>query len=188
MAELAGQTLLARAVETLSRQCEAVVVVGRSDAAVPCLPDRPRAGMGPLAGIAAALHHAAQHGFDAVLTTAVDSFGFDADSWPNCPAPPLPKPAGDRPLACQRGRRGRCPARRRASIRCGPLPLPRARGPLRSAAFPTISTPRRILPPRRSKPMGYERQADFGTPEVRSDTQVTLEIDGAPSPCRPAPP
>jgi len=26
--------------------------------------------------------------------------------------------------------------------------------------------------------MGYERQADFGTPEVRSDTQVTLEIDG----------
>ncbi|WP_062787792.1 formate dehydrogenase subunit alpha [Novosphingobium capsulatum] len=26
--------------------------------------------------------------------------------------------------------------------------------------------------------MGYERQADFGTPEVRSDSQVTLEIDG----------
>lgn len=26
--------------------------------------------------------------------------------------------------------------------------------------------------------MGYERQADFGTPEVRSETQVTLEIDG----------
>jgi formate dehydrogenase major subunit len=26
--------------------------------------------------------------------------------------------------------------------------------------------------------MGYERQADFGTPEVRSDTAVTLRIDG----------
>ncbi|MFM5948233.1 MAG: 2Fe-2S iron-sulfur cluster-binding protein, partial [Novosphingobium sp.] len=26
--------------------------------------------------------------------------------------------------------------------------------------------------------MGYERQADFGTPEVRSDTLVTLTIDG----------
>ena len=26
--------------------------------------------------------------------------------------------------------------------------------------------------------MGYERQADFGTPEVRSDTQVTCSIDG----------
>lgn len=26
--------------------------------------------------------------------------------------------------------------------------------------------------------MGYERQADFGTPEVRSDSQVTLTIDG----------
>ncbi|GHD00377.1 molybdenum cofactor guanylyltransferase [Novosphingobium pokkalii] len=79
LAELAGQTLLSRAVQTLARQCEAVVVVGRNDAAVPCLPDRPRAGMGPLGGIAAALHHAAGHGFDAVLTTAVDSFGFDAD-------------------------------------------------------------------------------------------------------------
>ncbi len=26
--------------------------------------------------------------------------------------------------------------------------------------------------------MGYERQADFGTPEVHSDTQVSLTIDG----------
>ena len=26
--------------------------------------------------------------------------------------------------------------------------------------------------------MGYERQADFGTPEVRSDTSVSLTIDG----------
>ena len=26
--------------------------------------------------------------------------------------------------------------------------------------------------------MGYERQADFGTPEVKSDTAVTLTIDG----------
>ena len=27
--------------------------------------------------------------------------------------------------------------------------------------------------------MGYERQADFGTPEVLSETSVTLTIDGA---------
>jgi molybdopterin-guanine dinucleotide biosynthesis protein A len=79
LAELAGQTLLARAVETLAAQCDAVVVVGRSEAPVPCLADRPRADMGPLGGIAAALHHAAQNGFAQVLTTAVDSFGFDAD-------------------------------------------------------------------------------------------------------------
>lgn len=26
--------------------------------------------------------------------------------------------------------------------------------------------------------MGYERQADFGTPEVRSETEVTCFIDG----------
>jgi molybdopterin-guanine dinucleotide biosynthesis protein A len=79
LAELAGQTLLARAVETLASQCDAIVVVGRTEAPVPCLADRPRAGMGPLGGIAAALHHAAQNGFDAVLTTAVDSFGYDDD-------------------------------------------------------------------------------------------------------------
>ncbi|NMN07126.1 MULTISPECIES: molybdenum cofactor guanylyltransferase [unclassified Novosphingobium] len=79
LAELAGQTLLARAVATLASQCQAVVVVGRSEAPVPCLSDRPRAGMGPLGGIAAALQYAAQNGFDAVLTTAVDSFGYDDD-------------------------------------------------------------------------------------------------------------
>ncbi len=79
MAQLGGQSLLAHAVETLQEQCDAVVVVGRSEAPAPCLPDRPRAGMGPLGGIAAALHHAAQNGFSHVLTTAVDSFGCDAD-------------------------------------------------------------------------------------------------------------
>jgi molybdopterin-guanine dinucleotide biosynthesis protein A len=59
LAELDGRTLLARAVEALQAQCDAVVVVGREDAPVPTLPDRPRPGMGPLGGIAAALHHAA---------------------------------------------------------------------------------------------------------------------------------
>ncbi|WP_179505696.1 MULTISPECIES: molybdenum cofactor guanylyltransferase [unclassified Sphingomonas] len=79
LAQLAGQSLLLRAVETLKRQCDAVVVVGRSEAPAPCLADWPRGGMGPLGGIAAALHYAARHGFDEVLTTAVDSFGYDDD-------------------------------------------------------------------------------------------------------------
>jgi len=38
----------------------------------PDLPDLPRPGLGPLGGIAAALDHAAGHGFDAVLTIACD--------------------------------------------------------------------------------------------------------------------
>ena len=72
LALLDGETLLARAVQTLSQWCDQVVVVGRSEAPVPCLTDWPRPGMGPLGGIAAALRHAAQHGFDEVLTLGVD--------------------------------------------------------------------------------------------------------------------
>jgi molybdopterin-guanine dinucleotide biosynthesis protein A len=76
LAELDGRTLLARAVETLQAQCDTVVVVGREDAPAPTLPDRPRPGMGPLGGIAAALHHAAEAGCEAVLTCSVDSIGL----------------------------------------------------------------------------------------------------------------
>ena len=73
MAELAGHTLLARAVDLLSGWCEHVVVTGRATAPAPTLPDWPRAGMGPLGGIAAALHHALDEGYAAVLTIGVDS-------------------------------------------------------------------------------------------------------------------
>lgn len=76
LAELGGRTLLAGAVAALATQCEAVVVIGRDDAPAPTLPDRPHAGMGPLGGIAAALHHAGQTGHDTVLTCAVDSAGL----------------------------------------------------------------------------------------------------------------
>lgn len=73
LAELGGHTLLALAVDALSGMCEKVIVVGRETAPAPTVPDWPRAGMGPLAGIAAALHAAADEGFDAVLTCGVDS-------------------------------------------------------------------------------------------------------------------
>ncbi|MCW1383541.1 molybdenum cofactor guanylyltransferase [Novosphingobium sp. KCTC 2891] len=76
LAELAGQSLLERAVDTMSALCDAVVVVGREEAPAPTLPDWPRADMGPLGGIAAALHHAADAGYDAVFTCAVDSVGI----------------------------------------------------------------------------------------------------------------
>ena len=73
LAELDGHTLIARAVDSLSGWCEYVVVVGRELAPAPTLPDWPRPHMGPLAGIAAALHLARDEGYEAVLTCGVDS-------------------------------------------------------------------------------------------------------------------
>lgn len=73
LAELGGHTLMALAVDALSGWCEHVVVVGRATAPAPTLPDWPRSGMGPLAGLAAALHLARDQGYDAVLTCGVDA-------------------------------------------------------------------------------------------------------------------
>lgn len=76
LAELDGHTLIARAVDALSGWCEYVVVVGREMAPAPTLPDWPRPGMGPLAGIASALHLARDENYAAVLTCGVDSVGL----------------------------------------------------------------------------------------------------------------
>lgn len=76
LAELDGHTLLARAVDTLSGWCEYVVVVGRETAPAPTIPDWPHPHMGPLAGIAAALHFARDEGYETVLTLGVDSIGL----------------------------------------------------------------------------------------------------------------
>lgn len=72
LAELDGHTLIALAVDALAGCCEHVIVVGRETAPAPTVPDWPRPGMGPLAGIAAALHHALDEGYEAVLTCGVD--------------------------------------------------------------------------------------------------------------------
>ncbi len=88
LAAAAGETLLDRAVAQLAVQCDAVVVAGREAAPVPVLADRPRPGMGPLGGIAAALHHASDNGFDAVLTSGVDSPGLPADLAARLAPPP----------------------------------------------------------------------------------------------------
>lgn len=86
LAEFGGHTLLAHAVDTLSGWCEYVVVVGRETAPAPTLPDWPRPGMGPLAGIAAALHLARDEDYEAVLTCGVDSLGLP-ESLPDLLAP-----------------------------------------------------------------------------------------------------
>ena len=89
LAELDGHSLLALAIDRLAGWCEHVVVTGRETAPAPCLPDWPHAGLGPLAGIAAALHLARDAGFDAVLTCGVDSPGLPE----NLPALLGPAPA-----------------------------------------------------------------------------------------------
>jgi molybdopterin-guanine dinucleotide biosynthesis protein A len=96
LAQLGGYRLLDRAVATLARQCAAVVVAGRKDAPGPVLADWPRAHMGPLGGLAAALNHAAEHGFDAVLSVPVDAFALPADLLGELS--PAPAYAGDAPV------------------------------------------------------------------------------------------
>jgi molybdopterin-guanine dinucleotide biosynthesis protein A len=75
VAELGGHTLLNRAFDTLTGFCELVVIAGRERGPGHCIPDWPRADMGPLAGIAAGLHLARDDGYDSVLTLGVDSVG-----------------------------------------------------------------------------------------------------------------
>lgn len=91
LAALGGQTLLARAVASLEAQCDAVIVVGRGEVA-----DRPRAGMGPLGGISAALHYADVHGYSEVLTCGVDCGGLAPDTLAELA--PAPAYVADQPV------------------------------------------------------------------------------------------
>lgn len=79
LAELNGQTLISRAIENLSGWCEQVIIAGRETGPAPCIPDWPHPGMGPLAGLAAGLHHAQDAGFQAVLSCGVDSVNLPED-------------------------------------------------------------------------------------------------------------
>ncbi|MXO70209.1 molybdenum cofactor guanylyltransferase [Alteraurantiacibacter buctensis] len=79
LAVLDGRTLLERAVASLKALCDTVVIVGRSDSDLaPAIADWPRPGMGPLAGVAAALRHGQGNGYASVLTCGVDCGGVSA--------------------------------------------------------------------------------------------------------------
>lgn len=73
LATLDGRALIDRVIEALALQVDALVVVGRTHPGIACIPDRPAPDMGPLGGIAAALHHATVHGFAQVLTVPCDA-------------------------------------------------------------------------------------------------------------------
>jgi len=72
LALLDGRPLIDHAAAALAPYVEQMVVCGRADPRWPCLPDQPAPGMGPLGGLAAALLHARDEGFDGVLSTGCD--------------------------------------------------------------------------------------------------------------------
>jgi molybdopterin-guanine dinucleotide biosynthesis protein A len=68
-----GKPLIACAIEGLASQVAEVVVCGRSHPPYVSLPDRPGPHQGPLGGLNAALHYAAEQGYHAVLSVGCDT-------------------------------------------------------------------------------------------------------------------
>jgi molybdopterin-guanine dinucleotide biosynthesis protein A len=68
-----GRPLIAHVADRLRTICAAVVVCGRDYGLSLAIPDRPAPDLGPLGGLNAALHHAAAHGFDVVITAPCDA-------------------------------------------------------------------------------------------------------------------
>ncbi len=76
---LDGKPLIAHVIDRLRPQADALVVVGRTYPGQPTVADRPGPGLGPLAGLNAALAHAAARGFTTVLTAGCDLPGLPGD-------------------------------------------------------------------------------------------------------------
>lgn len=72
LAILDGRPLIAHVAAALAREAEAVAVAGRDWPPFPRLHDLPQSGLGPLGGLAAALVHARDHGYDTVLAAPCD--------------------------------------------------------------------------------------------------------------------
>ena len=72
LARLHGRPLIEWVTAALSAQVDELVICGRELPDMRSLADRPRADRGPLGGLCAALHYAAQSGFVAVLSVGCD--------------------------------------------------------------------------------------------------------------------
>ena len=73
LAEAGGKPLIEHAIDALAAVTGQVTICGRQLAGYTCLPDRPAAGLGPLAGLNAALHHAHALRRPWVLSIACDT-------------------------------------------------------------------------------------------------------------------
>lgn len=71
---IAGMRLIDHAIAAVREQVSEVAVCGRQEPSLLSLPDRPTIGLGPLGGLNAALHHAAEQGYEGVLSTPVDVY------------------------------------------------------------------------------------------------------------------
>ena len=69
---LDGAPLIERAARILGPWTVETIVVGRAWPGFESVPDRPAPDLGPLGGLAGALHHARARGFDHVLTIGCD--------------------------------------------------------------------------------------------------------------------
>lgn len=87
-APLHGKPLIDHVADALAGQCGTIVLCGRVHGAMTSLADRPGADQGPLGGLAAALHHAGENGFDEVLTAACDNAGLPGDLGARLSPPP----------------------------------------------------------------------------------------------------
>lgn len=74
-----GRPLIAHVADALALQCDAVVVCGRSWGVLPALEDCPGPGLGPMAGLCAALHRAARDGHAFVLSAPCDLLELPVD-------------------------------------------------------------------------------------------------------------
>lgn len=72
LAVLDDRPLIAHAAAALEPYVDTVAICGRAFAPYLALPDRPAPGLGPLGGLAAALRHAADNGFDLVISIGCD--------------------------------------------------------------------------------------------------------------------
>lgn len=83
-----GRPLLDHVTDVLRPQVDALVVAGRDWPGLRRVDDLPRPGLGPLGGLAGAIEHAAQGGYDAVLCSGCDILGLPADLAGQLGAPP----------------------------------------------------------------------------------------------------
>lgn len=70
---LGGLRMIDHVIAGLAAQVHQLVICGRDEPGYRCIADRPFPDMGPLGGLAAALHHARVEGFSGVLTSACDT-------------------------------------------------------------------------------------------------------------------